>query len=144
MIQVLQPSLPGTLVDFHWDGVTRPRPSHWGINDTSSLRKARVNGPCSGPNAHAQELIFKSISLIARKFRARQIDSELGLLRPNLLYPSPPVFPKAEQTTCRYQEETSAPRHPSHIATAYPVGANTMATGVFLFWGTLVHAKMCS
>lgn len=93
MTQVLHSSLPGTLVDFHWDEGTRPRPSYWRINDTSSLRKARVQGPCSGPNTYAQELIFKSISLIARKSRARQIDSELGLLCPAFcihpLLPSP-------------------------------------------------------
>ena len=120
MTQAFHPSLPGTLVAAGWDGATRPRRFHWGVNDTSSLRKARVNGPCSGPSAHGHELIFKSISLITRKSVARQIDLEFRIATPSLLYPSPPTFPRAEQSraeqTHAQQEETLAPPHPVHCS----------------------------
>lgn len=123
MTQAFHPSLPGTLVAAGWDGATRPRRSHWGVNDTSSLRKARVNGPCSGPSAHGHELIFKSISLITRKSVARQIDLEFRIATPSLLYPSPPTFPRAEQSgadtrTARRNIGAPAPR-PLQLLTRY-------------------------
>lgn len=130
MTQVFHPSLPGSLVDVHWDGRTRPRWSHWGINDTSSLRKARVNGPCSGPNAHTHELIFKSISLIAWKSTARQIGSEFRIATPTLLYAFPPAFSKGKQTHTD-KGEISASWYPSHIATACPAQDNLMVMVAF-------------
>lgn len=146
MIQAFHPSLPGTLVAVGWDGSTRPRRSHWGANDTSSLRKARVNGPCSGPNAHVHELIFKSISLIARKSVARQIDFEFRIAtHPAFcIHPLPPSPEQSRGSATRGKKKLRHPAVALQLLTRGGPVPRPQATGVLLFWGISAHAKMCS
>lgn len=63
------------------------------------LKKGKRQWTRTGPIAHAHELIFKSIYLIAWKSVARQADSEFRIAIPNILCPSPPAFPKQSRHT---------------------------------------------
>lgn len=139
MIQVLHPSLPGSLVDVHRDRGARPRRSHWGINDTSSLRKARVNGPRSRPNAHTHELIFKSISLIAWNPRPGKLTQSLGLLHPTFWIH--PLLSSLKQSRHRRNISILVPQ--SHC-NSLPNTGQRGGYGWASTEGTVVQAKMCS